>query len=76
MTNTFRRTPISGNTTARSEKRDKQFANRRFRVLCKNAIRLGKDPFYTLREVSNRYNFDKDGKHWWPGFLTYPYKGR
>jgi hypothetical protein len=56
------KTPITGITTAVSEKWDKQKANRRLRA----AIRSGRDPEVHRRAVSDPWGFAKDGKAYRP----------
>ena len=68
MSRSFKKTPISGNTTATSEKRDKRRANRLLRRVVK--ILLEKDPeedeqnFPIMDEVADVWSFGKDGKSW------------
>lgn len=69
MSRSFVRTPITGMTTADSEKQDKRLANRRLRRSTRQLLRdIGPDTdtvvVPTLRDVSNVYAFDKDGKQW------------
>ena len=65
MTRSFKKTPISGNTGNRSEKRAKRFANRSWRLAVKDAIRRGGwETLPMQKEVSNVWDFPKDGKHW------------
>lgn len=66
MSRSFRKTPIVGITTARSEKDDKRFANRCERHRARQAIRTCRD-FDALvlplkREMSDLWDFAKDGK--------------
>ncbi len=66
MSRSYRKTPITGITTAASEKRDKQLANRRLRRRVKQALR-GEPEAQVLplkREVSDVWTMDKDGKRW------------
>lgn len=66
MSRSRKKTPISGISTARSEKQDKRLANRKLRHAVKQ--RLGTDPddvLPVLREVSNVWSMAKDGKHWY-----------
>lgn len=44
-----------------SNKQDKILANRKFRKGSKLRIKKEKDPYYSLNEVSNTYNFNTDG---------------
>lgn len=66
MSRSVFKTPITGNTCARSEKYDKQKANRRLRRRVRVAIAVGDDSAVDLgiRDVSNVWAFQKDGKHW------------
>lgn len=63
MSRSMRRTPISGMTTAPSEKQDKRLANRRLRriVRCRLMWQFA-EVLPDLREVSDVGSFDKDGK--------------
>jgi hypothetical protein len=71
MSRSFRHTPSFGITTARSEKRDKRLANRRHRRITRVALAQGDEVLPLLRELSNVWGFDKDGKLWWPGKLWF-----
>ena len=62
MSRSYKKTPISGLTTAKSEKEDKRLANRLFRRTSRNCIKSNRDPFYKLREVCNIWDFAKDGR--------------
>ena len=63
MSRSRRKTPICGITTAESEKQDKRIANRRLRRRVRSALRGDPDaPLPLLREVSNPWLMDKDGK--------------
>jgi hypothetical protein len=55
-----------GITTAASEKRDKQFANRRLRRVVKQVLTDEPEvrPLPLKREVSDVWAMDKDGKRW------------
>jgi len=64
MGNSYRKNPFIGITTAKSEKQDKRFANRRLRRINKERLALTQDEI-ALREnrsVSNVWAMDKDGK--------------
>jgi len=71
MSRSRKKTPIFGITTASSEKRDKRLANRKLRRLTTTELRcslLDEDLILPeIRDVSNVYNFDKDGKGYRPG---------
>lgn len=76
MSRSVRRTPIVGITTARSDKFDKRLANRACRRAvgpALNADPAGDDVLPELRDVSNEYTMDKDGKQWiggrWPRLM-------
>jgi hypothetical protein len=62
MSRSVRHNPIMGWTTAKSEKKDKQIANRRLRRCVSEAINNDKSIMPLLREISCVYLFDKDGK--------------
>lgn len=70
MSNSFKKTPICGHTTAVSEKQDKRLANRRFRRTVRQqlgcvGIAVDADGVITdIRAVSNVWSFDKDGKQY------------
>ena len=68
MTRSYRHTPIAGNTIADSEKGDKRVANRRLRRRTVVALQREKEVLPLLREVSDVYNFAKDGKRWRAGW--------
>ena len=69
MSRSVRKVPIIGITCKESEHDDKRIAQRRLRRAAKEAMRRGR-PLPLLREVSDIWNFAKDGKRWmnacWP----------
>jgi hypothetical protein len=64
MARSRKKTPVQGITTARSEKQDKRLYNRRFRRICKQAMRINpeREVLPHLREYSDPWGMDKDGK--------------
>ena len=58
------KTPISGITTAPSDKEGKRQANRAFRRNTRMEVLKGKEIVSLLREVSNVWSFPKDGKRY------------
>lgn len=64
MSRSRRKTPISGITMAGSEKYDERLANRRLRHRVRQRLATGHDgtDLPLLREVSNVWTMDKDGK--------------
>ena len=62
MSRSRKKTPIHGHTTARSEKEYKSKANRKLRRLVKSKLKTRREHLPHLREISNIYNFNKDGK--------------
>lgn len=62
MSRSRKKTNIGGITCCESEKKDKQFANRKLRRINKTEVRLSKDIFTIKRESSNVWSFGKDGK--------------
>ena len=61
MSRSFKKNPICGHTMATSEKKDKRIANRTHRRINKTRINSGQEPL-ELREVSDPWGMDKDGK--------------
>lgn len=72
MSRSYKKTPIYGITNAESEKQDKRIANRRFRRNARQLVKIGKEPPFNIRVVSNAYSFDKDGKQYFSA-MKYPY---
>jgi hypothetical protein len=65
MSRSYRHTPVLGNVKARSEKKDKRLAQRRWRRIVRLSLHRGEwEQLPTLREVSNVWDFPKDGKHY------------
>ncbi len=66
MGNSKRKTPMTGTTTAETEKKDKRIANRRDRHANKQILNktLDDTKLKDKRETSNVYSFDKDGKQY------------
>lgn len=63
MSRSFRRSPFMGCTGARSEKEDKRHYNRAIRHKVRQLLHTGEeDIFPLLREMSNVWSMDKDGK--------------
>jgi len=70
MSRSHKKTPICGHTTAETEKTDKRLANRRFRRTVRQQLGVvapgddGDSVITDIREVSNIWSFDKDGKQY------------
>jgi len=66
MSASRKKTPISGITTAASEKQDKGLANRRVRRAVKQALHAVEDPEVLphRRELTDPWTMAKDGKRW------------
>lgn len=64
MSRSRKKTPVSGITTARSEKQDKRLANRRLRRATNAKLASGADSSLlpVANDVGNVWCFDKDGK--------------
>ena len=62
MSRSYKKTPITSFTTAKSDKEDKKLANRLFRRASRNRIKSNREPFYLLREVCDVWDFAKDGR--------------
>lgn len=67
MTGSRRRTPIFGNTTAKSEKQFKQAENRKARRASRIAVDQGQEPPHA-KDHGDPWNGDKDGKTYRPDF--------
>ncbi|WP_396167744.1 hypothetical protein [Flavobacterium sp.] len=65
MSRSYKKTKIVGYTTKVSEKQDKTIANKKLRRLVKVRIAKKNEILPLLREVSNVWNFDKDGKRYY-----------
>lgn len=65
MSRSKKKTKIQGITTAKSEKENKQKANRKFRRKIKQKI-SPEEELPQVREISNIWDFDKDGKKYKP----------
>jgi hypothetical protein len=65
MSRSYRRTPVLGHTKAKSEKGDKRLAQRVWRHKVRLSLRQGRwECLPALREVSNVWDFAKDGKQY------------
>lgn len=74
MSRSRKKTPVTGNTCAVSDKWWKRLANRIFRRREKQAIHHGDEPPVDLDEVSDSWCMPKDGKQRfdpedWPQFM-------
>ena len=67
MSRSYIKNKIVGYTKKETEKRDKTIANKRYRRLVKVRIAKRSEILPLIREVSNFYQFDKDGKHYYAG---------
>lgn len=66
MSNSRKKTSIAGHTNSKSEKQDKRIYNRRYRHICKQFLHINheNEPLPHLKEYSNPWSMDKDGKKW------------
>lgn len=66
MSNSRKKTSIAGITNSKSEKQDKRIYNRRYRHACKQFLHINheQEPIPHLKEYSNPWSMDKDGKKW------------
>jgi hypothetical protein len=62
MSRSCRKTPITGVTTAESEKAYKQQEHRRERAYVRDALRSGSEEVPGSKEFGNPWSGDKDGK--------------
>ena len=65
MSRSRKKTPITGITTATSEKAFKKREHKRERTSAKQALEQGEEPPHT-RAFGNPFDGDKDGKRYWP----------
>jgi len=70
MSRSIKKTPKIGFTTAKTEKQNKRKANRKLRRVTKDQVKKGDSRLANLKEISNVWLFDKDGKQ----FLKSPTK--
>ncbi len=77
MSNSRRKTSICGHTNSCSEKQDKRVYNRRYRHACKQILNVEpeKELLPHLKEYSNPWSMDKDGKTWFDA-AEYPKRMR
>jgi len=64
MSRSFKKNPISPNTTSTSEKKAKRRWNKAFRQQSKSLVLRGAEPPVRIREVSDVWNGAKDGKRY------------
>jgi len=62
MSRSKKKIKVRGITTAKSEKANKQKANRKLRRQVKQKLYSGETELPRKRETSNLWSFDKDGK--------------
>ncbi|MEM6719131.1 MAG: hypothetical protein AAF611_07455 [Bacteroidota bacterium] len=62
MSRSRKKIKIRAITTSKSEKKDKQQANRKLRRIVKQKVKSEETELPKLREISNVWAFDKDGK--------------
>ena len=72
MSNSYKKNPYTGTTTAKSEKFDKIVSNRKLRQKEKKILKNINDLedsediiLPNIREISDIYNFQKDGRIYW-----------
>lgn len=66
MSRSRKKTSIGGITNSCSEKQDKRIYNRRYRHSCKQYLQIDyeRELLPHLKEYSNPWSMDKDGKKW------------
>jgi hypothetical protein len=64
MSRSKKKTPRTGITLAESEKDNKRKANRKFRRRTKIQVQKGETELVEMKEISNVWSFDKDGKQY------------
>lgn len=68
MSKSYRKIPIAGNTIADSEKKDKRIWNKKFRRLTREKLRNDEEPPADIREVTEVWDGNKDGKRWFDDY--------
>lgn len=66
MSRSKKKNKIRGITIAESEKQNKRDANRKFRRIVNQKVKTGDEVLPRIREVSDTWNFNKDGKTYEP----------
>lgn len=61
MSRSFKKNPFSAVACYSSNKKDKVTANRKFRKASRQKLKADLDLPYSLKEVSNTYEFSSDG---------------
>jgi hypothetical protein len=69
MSRSYRKKPIRSITTAQSEKKDKKMWHRKLRRKCRSEIENGAEVLPHFREISNVWDFQKDGKCYDPDWM-------
>lgn len=64
MSRSRRKTPIIGNTTSESEKLDKRYWHKRFRMALSQQRDADESPPVSHRQVSSPWKMAKDGKQY------------
>ncbi len=66
MSNSRKKISIAGITNSKTDKQDKRIYNRRYRHVCKQFLHIDfeKEPLPHLREYSNPWSMNKEGKKW------------
>lgn len=61
MSRSFKKNPFIAVACYSSNKKDKTTANRKFRKISKQRLKNDRELPYSIREVSDTYNFSSDG---------------
>jgi hypothetical protein len=64
MSRSRRKVPKTAITTSTSEKEEKRDANRKLRRMTREKVKKGDEELPGIREVSDVWDFSKDGKSW------------
>ncbi len=65
MSRSKRKIKIIGITTAKSEKEDKHYANKKLRRIVREKLKSGEVILPELKEISDNWDFAKDGKKYY-----------
>jgi len=66
MTRSYRHSKVFGIAKCRSERWDKKIWHSRFRAKVRTLLASGKEADVDIKEVSDPYSMNKDGKDYWP----------
>lgn len=66
MTRSYRHSKVIGTAKCRSERWDKKIWHSKFRAKIHTLLASGKEADVDIKEVSDPWSMNKDGKNYWP----------